>query len=208
MRLTTPNQLTILRMILTPIFIVLFLEGGPTNILIASIIYLLASITDWYDGYMARRLQLVTRWGQFMDPLADKLLVSSALIVFACEHYVEWWMVIIIILRDFIVTGLRSFALYIGKPIITSVLAKWKTFAQMASVFIILIYISIPGLPEIRLDRVQHPYLLWTTWIMLLVVLLTVISGTQYLIVNYSHVSELFRRTLYWISHIFTKDKE
>ncbi len=205
MRLTSPNQLTILRMVLTPVFIVLFLAGGPTNILIASIVYFLASVTDWYDGYMARRLQMVTRWGQFMDPLADKLLVSSALIVLAYEHYLYWWMVILVIIRDFIVTGLRSFALYIGKPIITSNLAKWKTFLQMGFIFTLLIYVNIPHAPEIRLNQVNHPYLLWTTWAMLLVVVLTVLSGTHYLIVNRSHVSELFKRTYAAIVRCFEK---
>ena len=194
-------------MILTPVFIVFFLLGGPTNILIASIVYFVASVTDWYDGYMARRLQMVTRWGQFMDPLADKLLVSSALIVLAHEHYLYWWMITLVILRDFIVTGLRSFALYIGKPIITSHLAKWKTFVQMGFIFALLIYINIPNLPEIRLDRVAHPYLLWTTWVMLVVVLLTVLSGIQYLIVNHSHVSELAKRSYSAVIRFFEKEK-
>lgn len=207
MRLTSPNQLTILRILLTPVFIVFFLLGGTTNILIASVVYLVASITDWYDGYMARKLHMITRWGQFMDPLADKLLVSSALIVLAYEHYLYWWMVALVILRDFVVTGLRSFALYIGKPIITSNLAKWKTFVQMGFIFILLIYINIPNLPEIRINSVDHPYLLWTTWVMLIVVALTVISGTQYLIVNRSHVSELAKRTYSAIVHCFEKEK-
>ncbi len=207
MRITSPNQLTIIRIVLTPVFIVLFLLGGQENTMIASVIYLFASFTDWYDGYMARRLQMVTRWGQFMDPLADKLLVSSALIVLAYEHYLEWWMVILVLLRDFIVTGLRSFALYIGKPIITSMLAKWKTFAQMAFVFILLIYINISSLPDIHLNKVRHPYLLWTNWIMLIVTLLTIITGMQYLFVNRSHVSELFKRSYYCVIHLFKKDK-
>jgi CDP-diacylglycerol--glycerol-3-phosphate 3-phosphatidyltransferase len=208
MRLTNPNQLTILRILLTPVFVAFFVKGGQTNVLIASVVYLLASVTDWYDGYMARRLQMVTRWGQFMDPLADKLLVSSALIVLAYENYLEWWMVVLVILRDFIVTGLRSFALYIGKPIITSVLAKWKTFVQMAFIFALLIYINIPGLPEIRLNKVAHPYQVWTTWVMLVVVLLTVISGVQYLIVNREHIFELFKRVYYALTHPFSKEKE
>ncbi len=172
---------------------------------IASIVYLLASITDWYDGYIARRLQMITRLGQFMDPLADKILVSSALAVFAHEHYLEWWMVILIISRDFLITGLRSFALYIGKPIITSVLAKWKTFLQMAFIFALLIYINIPGLPEIRLDRVESPYFIWTNIVMYLIIVLTVISGVQYLIVNRSHFYELVKRTFHWIIGLFEK---
>ena len=203
MRYSIPNQLTIIRILLTPVFIFYFLKGGTFNIRIAGIVYLLASITDWYDGYIARKMHMVTRLGQFMDPLADKILVSSALAVFAYENYLTWWMVILIITRDFVVTGLRLFALYIGKPIITSVLAKWKTFLQMAFIFALLIYLNIPGVPEIRLNRVQNPYLVWTTLVMFLVVLLTIISGVQYLIVNRSHALELIKRTFSFFTRPF-----
>jgi len=160
----------------------------------AAIVYFAASLTDWYDGYIARRFNLVTRWGQFMDPLADKLLVSSALIVFAHEDYIYWWMVWIIIGRDFIITFLRIFALYIGKPIITSMFARWKTFIQMVFTFAFLIYINIPGLQDIHLSRTEHPWYLWTNLMLTVVVLLTLFSGIQYLWANFSHVSELFRR--------------
>ncbi|MEJ2637904.1 MAG: CDP-diacylglycerol--glycerol-3-phosphate 3-phosphatidyltransferase, partial [Calditrichia bacterium] len=119
MRLTIPNQLTILRIILTPIFLIYYLKGTPHDQLIASILFVAASITDWYDGWYARRFGVITRWGQFMDPLADKLLVSSALIVFAWLGYVFWWMVWVIVVRDFIVTGIRIYALHRGTPIVT-----------------------------------------------------------------------------------------
>lgn len=208
MRKSIPNQLTIIRILLTPVFIYYFLKGGITNIRIASIIYLVASLTDWYDGYIARKLHLVTRLGQFMDPLADKILVSSALIVFAYENYLFSSLVIIIIARDFLVTGLRLFALYIGKPIITTVLAKWKTFLQMAFVFALLIYLNIPGAPEIRLDQVEQPYLIWTSLVMYVVVLLTVISGLHYLIMNRSHALELIKRTFSFGTKFFQSKGE
>ncbi|EHO40819.1 CDP-diacylglycerol/glycerol-3-phosphate3-phospha tidyltransferase [Caldithrix abyssi DSM 13497] len=203
MRHSIPNQLTIFRILLTPVFVFFFLKGGTSNIRIASIIYLIASITDWYDGYIARRLHMITRLGQFMDPLADKILVSAALAVFAHENYLEWWAVILIITRDFLITGLRLFALYIGKPIITSVIAKWKTFLQMFFIFALLIYLNIPGVPEIRLDRVSNPYLIWTTLSMYLIVVLTIVSGVHYLIVNRSHAMELFKRTFYLLTKPF-----
>ncbi len=203
MRFTIPNQLTIIRILLTPVFVILFLKGGMFNIRVASIVYLVASITDWYDGYIARRMQLITRWGQFMDPLADKILVSSALAVFAARNYLEWWMVILIISRDFLITGLRSFALYIGKPIITSVLAKWKTFLQMAFIFALLIYLNIPGLPEIRLNLVKNPYLVWTSLVMDAIVVLTVVSGVHYLVVNREHMLELVKRAFHGVARHF-----
>jgi len=194
MKITLPNQLTLLRIILTPFFVYLFIQPEFSYTLPASIIFLAAALTDWYDGYFARRLNLTSRWGQFMDPLADKILISAALIVFAYRNYVFWWMIIIIILRDFIVTFLRSFALYIGKPIITSALAKWKTFLQMTFIFVLLIYINIPVLPTIDLQVVEQPWLIWSTIFIAIVTLITIISGIHYLIVNRIHAIELFRR--------------
>lgn len=200
MKFNIPNQLTIIRIILTPFFIFLFIEDAPVYKLAAAIIFFVAAFTDWYDGYFARRFQSVTRWGQFMDPLADKILISSALFVFAYSDYVYWWMIIIIIARDALVTYLRSFALHIGKPIITSVVAKWKTFLQMSFVFAVLIYINIPGLPSVNFNDVAYPWRLWTTWTLAIVTGLTIFSGIHYLIVNRSHLIELGRR----IGHLFS----
>jgi len=196
MIINIPNQLTLFRILLTPIFVYLFIQEDKNLILIASIIFIFAAFTDWYDGYFARKFQSVTRWGQFMDPLADKILVSSALVVFGYLNYVFWWMIIIILVRDGIITFLRSFALIIGKPIITSVFAKWKTFLQMGFVFAFLIYINIPNLPNLALDNAAQPWFLWTTITMVVVVILTLISGIHYLIVNRSHMVELGRRII------------
>lgn len=201
MKFTIPNQLTIIRIILTPVFIFLFIVNDPVYRLIASIVFFIAAFTDWYDGYYARRFQSVTRWGQYMDPLADKILVSSALIVFAYMEYVYWWMIFIIIGRDVLITYLRSFALHIGKPIITSVVAKWKTFVQMGFILGFLIYINIPGLPSVHLTETTQPWLLWTTITLFVVVGLTLFSGIHYLIVNRSHLIELGRR----LGHLFSK---
>lgn len=201
MKFTIPNQLTIIRIILTPVFVFLFIDNDPVYRLIASIVFFIAAFTDWYDGYYARRFQSVSRWGQFMDPLADKILVSSALIVLAYLEYVYWWMVFIIIGRDALITYLRSFALHIGKPIITSIVAKWKTFVQMSFILGFLIYINIPGLPSVHLNDTIHPCLLWTTITLSIVVGLTLFSGIHYLIVNRSHLIELGRR----IGYLFSK---
>ena len=201
MKFTIPNQLTIIRMILTPVFVYLFIIGDPVYKLAASIVFFVAAFTDWYDGYFARRFQSITRWGQFMDPLADKILVSSALFVFAYLEYVFWWMIIIIISRDALITFLRSFALRIGKPIITSAVAKWKTFIQMGFVLAFLIYINIPGLPSVHLTDTTHPWFMWTTITLSIVVGLTIFSGIHYLIVNCSHIIELGRR----IGRLFSK---
>jgi len=195
MKLNLPNQLTLFRILLTPLFYYLIIQPDSSFKVAAASIFFIASITDWYDGYFARRFNLISRWGQFMDPLADKILVSTALIAFAYLDYILWWMVILIVLRDFLITFLRIFALYIGKPIITSSLAKWKTFTQMGFIFSLLIYMNIPGVPEIKLHSADNIWLLWTTLVLSVVVLLTVISGVRYLFMNHSHMSELFRRS-------------
>lgn len=194
MKFNIPNILTIIRILLTPVFVVLLIQPNENLRIVASFIFLVASITDWYDGYIARRLDMMTRWGQFMDPLADKLLVSSALLVFAYLDYVHWWMVILVVVRDFLVTFLRSFAEYVQKPIRTSGFAKAKTAIQMTFIFALLIYINIPVFPEIRLSLVQHPWQQWTSLVFSVVVLLTVISGVHYVIVNRDHFIELARR--------------
>jgi len=185
MRLTIPNQLTILRIILTPVFLYYFLHGTPGDQLIATIIYIIASITDWYDGWYARRFGVITRWGQFMDPLADKLLVSSALIVFAYLGYVKWWMVWVIIIRDFFVTVIRIYALIKGTPIVTHVVAKWKTFMQMITIFIILFYINWMNYfsEGSHLYRAQYFDLIGLS--MLTVTALTIISAAIYLVENW-----------------------
>ena len=196
MKWTLPNQLTILRIILTPVFIYFMSGSTAQSTLIGSIIFLVAAATDWYDGYIARRFNWITRWGQFMDPLADKILIAAALCIFAHLGYLYWWMVIVMIVRDFIVTFLRIFALQLGKSIVTSFLAKVKTFIEMAAILILLGYLN---LPQAYIRPVQAYPLAYTHWISLLflaVTLLTVFTGIQYLIENRSHLQELFNRTL------------
>ena len=158
MKLNIPNQLTIFRIILTPVFILTFIETDQRIRIIGTIVFLFAALTDWYDGYIARRFSQTSRLGQFMDPLADKILVSGALFVFAYLDYAYYWMVIVIIGRDFLITFLRSYAIYQGKSIITSNFAKWKTFLQMIFIVILLIYINIPNLPNVHLSENNNPW--------------------------------------------------
>ena len=107
-----PNQLTVLRIILTPVFLVLFLSGDPLLIQISLAVYLIAAITDWYDGWLARKFNYITEWGKFLDPLADKILTSGAFFAFVYLDVLELWMVLVIVIRDFAITGLRGYADY------------------------------------------------------------------------------------------------
>ena len=196
MKLTVPNQLTILRIILTPLFVYFFVRDGFDSKLIGTAIFTLAAATDWYDGYIARKLNVITRWGQFMDPLADKILISSALFTFAYLGFIHTWMALVIIGRDFIITFLRMYALKRGKSIVTSNLAKWKTFLQMIAVFILLIYLNFPQAGIYSLSTYPPDYLNWATLLYLAVTIITTISGLQYLFENSGHVIELAKRTV------------
>ena len=144
--MNTPNKLTVGRMILVP-FMVLFLLtdlGGEANRYISLVIFAGASITDWFDGYLARKHHLVTNFGKFMDPLADKLLVCSALICLIELGQLPAWVVIIIISREFIISGFRLVAADNGVVIAASYWGKFKTTFQMAAV--ILMIFNIPAL--------------------------------------------------------------
>jgi CDP-diacylglycerol--glycerol-3-phosphate 3-phosphatidyltransferase len=195
MKLTVPNQLTILRILLTPVFLFFYLQPDSDQKLAGTVIFFIASATDWYDGYVARRFNITTRWGQFMDPLADKILISSAMIVFAVLGYLYWWMVWVIVSRDFLITFLRMYALHHGKSIVTSQTAKWKTTLQMTAVFVLLIYSNLP----ISYSSYPLPYSHWISLTFLGITVLTAFTGFQYLLENRSHVFEIWRRAIKFI---------
>ena len=139
-----PNKLTILRMIMIPVFlVVLYIPGlGMAGNIAAAAIFILASITDFLDGKIARKYNLVTNFGKFMDPLADKLLVCSALIALVDFDKVAAWIVIIIIAREFIISGFRLIAADNGVVIAASYWGKFKTTFQM--IMIILLVLDLP----------------------------------------------------------------
>ena len=141
-----PNKLTCLRVILIPFFIVFMLTGlgGAAGKYIALAIFLVASFTDFLDGYLARRDHLVTNFGKFMDPLADKLLVCSALICFVEQGKLAAWIVIIIIAREFAISAFRLIASDNGIVIAASYWGKFKTVSQM--IMTVLLILDIPAL--------------------------------------------------------------
>ena len=138
-----PNQLTTLRIILTPIFLFLFISGDSTLMQVSLLVYIVAAITDWYDGWLARKFDYITTWGKFMDPLADKVLTSTAFFAFAAIGVLELWMVIIVVFRDLLITGLRLFAEWQKKSFATSMMAKIKTMIQMIFIFYLLIVFTL-----------------------------------------------------------------
>ena len=140
--MNTPNKLTVARMILVP-FLVLFMLtdlGGEANRYIALAIFVVASVTDWFDGKLARKYNLVTNFGKFMDPLADKLLVCSAMICFVGLGTLAPWIVIIIVAREFIISGFRLIAAENGIVIAANYWGKFKTASQMIMIILLILH--------------------------------------------------------------------
>jgi CDP-diacylglycerol--glycerol-3-phosphate 3-phosphatidyltransferase len=144
--LTLPNGLTIIRVLVIPIIIILLFSEGSVYRLVNAILFLLAAVTDTLDGYLARRRGMVTTLGKFLDPLADKLLIVTALIALIPARGIPVWMVIIIVGREIAVTGLRSIAAAQGVVIVAGSWGKYKTFLEVLSVFFLILdgeYFSI-----------------------------------------------------------------
>jgi CDP-diacylglycerol--glycerol-3-phosphate 3-phosphatidyltransferase len=193
-----PNQLTTLRIILTPVFLVLFLSGDPILKQVSLGVYIVAAITDWYDGWLARKFNYITTWGKFMDPLADKILTSAAFFAFVAIGVLELWMVIIVIFRDLLITGLRLFAEWKKKSFATSKIAKVKTLVQMVFIFYLLIVFTlkenewlsnqIPDIFEIMTNQTA----IYIT--MLAITVFTFITGVIYLIQNRLLIGGLLKK--------------
>ena len=135
-----PNKLTVLRVLMVPVFVFFMLTdvGGPANKWIALVIFCVASLTDMLDGKIARARNLVTNFGKFMDPLADKLLVCSAMICMIPLGKLTAWFVIVIIAREFIISGFRLVAADNGIVIAASYWGKFKTVSQMAMIIVLI----------------------------------------------------------------------
>ncbi len=173
MTMNLPNKLTIFRVILIPFFVLCFyLPVIPFNNVVACVIFCVASITDFLDGYLARRDGLVTNFGKFMDPLADKLLVGAALICLIESGQLPAWAVVIIISREFIISGFRLIASDNGVVIAASYWGKFKTVTQM--VMVILMLLNFPGAIFAVITRV----VMWAA------IILTVVSLVDYVIKN------------------------
>lgn len=184
-----PNKISISRILLIPVFILLMtinfdwgeLNIGdvslPVNHLVGALIFIFAAATDWLDGYYARKYDLITNLGKFLDPLADKLLVSAALILLVEIGLAPAWIVIIIISREFAVTGLRLVAAGEGIVLAASNMGKLKTVTQLLAISVLLLHnfpFSFIGFP-------------FGTIILYLAMIITVISGVEYFAKN-AHV--------------------
>ncbi|WP_347036169.1 CDP-diacylglycerol--glycerol-3-phosphate 3-phosphatidyltransferase [Blautia obeum] len=140
--MNTPNKLTIARMIIVPFLVIFLLTGwgGEANRYISLTLFVVASVTDWFDGYLARKNNLVTNFGKFMDPLADKLLVCSVMICMIDLKRLPAWFVIIIIAREFIISGFRLIAAENGIVIAANYWGKFKTASQMIMIILLILH--------------------------------------------------------------------
>ena len=140
--MNTPNKLTIARMIIVPFLVIFLLTGwgGEANRYISLTLFVVASVTDWFDGDLARKNNLVTNFGKFMDPLADKLLVCSAMICMIDLKRLPAWFVIIIIAREFIISGFRLIAAENGIVIAANYWGKFKTASQMIMIILLILH--------------------------------------------------------------------
>ena len=181
-----PNQITIARMLLIPFFLIFLLapidfgviqigrEQLPMTHAIAALIFIIASTTDWVDGYYARKYGLVTNLGKFLDPLADKLLVSAALIALVQLDLAPAWIVIVIISREFAVTGLRLVLAGEGEVVAANMLGKIKTWTQIVAIAALLLH-------NIPFSLLSIPFSDISLWIALV---FTIWSGWDYFAKN------------------------
>ena len=187
--LTIPNQLTALRILLVPVFVMLLLQSDPYLKLLGVIVFVVASLTDFYDGYHARKYGVTTRLGAFLDPLADKLLITAAFLLYVGMGYLALWMVVLVVIRDVVVTGLRVYAEFKNRPVVTSMEAKYKTLVQNIFVYLIMALILMKeaaffGRP-VALTVSRFLVSGYLNYIMLAVTVFTVYTGISYLISNW-----------------------
>jgi CDP-diacylglycerol--glycerol-3-phosphate 3-phosphatidyltransferase len=162
---TVPNLLTLFRILLVPVLVAALLSGIESGDIVAAVVFVIASLTDALDGYIARRNKDVTTFGKLMDPLADKLLVTSALVSLVSLDRLQAWVAMVIIAREFAVTGLRQLAMEHGEVIHASSWGKIKTTAQIAMVLALILVDSSP---------------LWVDALVYVTVAITVISAADY----------------------------
>ena len=178
-----PIQLTIFRIVLVPVFFILFAVVTPAAMGWAVVVFVLAAASDWWDGYVARKMNLTSSLGAFLDPLADKLLTGSAFVAFAMRGYIVWWMALLVIGRDIYLTVFRVASDDAGLPLKTSYFAKVKTFVQMLFIGILLAaLLAQQGTLGPMLQSLSTYFLLSDVlyWSMSIVTVLTVASALLY----------------------------
>ena len=194
-----PNKITVARILLVPVFVILLLVQFPYNNIVAFLVFLIASCTDFVDGHLACSRNLVTNFGKFLDPIADKLLVTAALIALVGQDKIPSWFVTVIIAREFIVTGIRLIANGEGRVIAASIWGKLKTITQMIAISLLLLdNYRLPAdesdvfmfrkfgelFNTIAVSPLESVIGILATVMMLIALVITIYSGCDYLAKN------------------------
>ena len=187
-----PNKLTIIRFILTPIFMALMMFNFPFHYFLAFLVFVAASITDYFDGKIAREQNLITDFGKFLDPIADKALTTSAFIAFCFLRVgvgIEW-VLFIILLREFVVTSVRLAASANGKVVAANIYGKIKTVMQMVTICVLILFMGVihafgGGISDVFITvfDIVATVLLWIT------AFLTIVAGVTYLNDNKEYIN-------------------
>ena len=177
------NKLTLLRVVLVPVFMAFLLIDNTVCQVLAIAVFIAASLTDMLDGQIARKYNQITTFGKFADPLADKMLTTAAFLIFMQKGIIDSWAVMIILVREFAVSGVRLAAAGEGNVIAASFFGKFKTVAQMAAIIVTMVITNIPAIAQSTSYTISAA-LIWIS------VVFTVLSGADYLIKN-AHLLKL-----------------
>lgn len=177
--MSLPNILTNLRIILTVVFLLLIFQDGMVSIILAIIIFAVASLTDYYDGYLSRKYNLVTNFGKIMDPIADKFLMLSCFYAFYIMNIISLWMFVVIFIREIVVTGYRFYMMKNGRVLAAEKLGKYKTISQIVAISVILLFIFMLELGEYLavFEKISFYWNMLIGPLMIFTVILTLISG-------------------------------
>lgn len=183
-----PNILTVFRILVTPFFVFTFFQIGLVWKLIMFFVFLVSTLTDKVDGHLARKYNWESALGKFLDPLADKILLTAAFICLIFVNYIDIWMVVVIVLRDIFVTWLRTYGHKLGRPVKTLEIARWKTGVQTVVLYVAFAYMILKsflehnGIDSAIITQIDAWRLIWV--LMLLAALFTLLTGVVYIFEN------------------------
>ena len=193
-----PNKLTVLRIILVPFMVAAMLIEFPFNYLVAGLIFGVASITDYFDGKIARSRNLITDFGKFADPIADKILVISALVCFLAKGLCDPIILIIVLFREFVVTSIRLSAASSGKVVAANMWGKVKTVTQIIAIIAVFVfqvalevYTVFTYAPELAIQMMGNIFFVVGEVLLWISVVFTIISGVKYVIDNKDAISDM-----------------
>ncbi|MBQ7965283.1 MAG: CDP-diacylglycerol--glycerol-3-phosphate 3-phosphatidyltransferase [Ruminococcus sp.] len=193
-----PNKLTVLRIILVPFMVAAMLIPFPFHYLVAGLIFGAASLTDYFDGKIARERNLITNFGKFADPIADKILVVSALVCFLANGLCDPIIIIIVLFREFVVTSIRLSAASSGTVVAANMWGKVKTVTQMIAIIAVFVfqvalevYAVFPYAPQLAIQMMENIFYVVGEVMMWISVVFTVISGVKYVLDNKDAISEM-----------------